>query len=376
MANNILFLTLRTFSATGGIEKVCRILGKALYENSIENHQPFEMSSMYDNSSDAEGNLYFPAENFNGYGVKKLNFIAAMVKKGVKADTVILSHINLLMVGWMIKKISPSTKIILLAHGIEIWDAISNHKRKMLRSCDQVVSVSRYTMNNIIASHGLDKKRCSVLNNCLDPFLAIPSVNKKLPALLQKYGLNKDDRILMTLTRLSSKERYKGYDKVISAIANLKDRLEVKYLIAGSYDEQEKKFLQEIINNLQLQDRVILAGFIQDEELEAHFALSEVYVMPSRKEGFGIVFIEAMYYGLPVIAGNKDGSTDALLDGKLGQLVDPENTEEITRALETVLENPLTYKPDHQLLMNNFGYETYKRKLHRLLQLTNAPVTN
>lgn len=372
MSNNILFLTLRTFSATGGIEKVCRILGKALFENSLEYHQPFEMCSMYDNSADAEDNPYFPAENFTGYGVKKLSFITAMVKKGVKADTVILSHINLLMVGWLIKRLSPSTKIILLAHGIEIWDSISSHKKKMLRSCDQVVSVSRYTMNNIIASHGLEKKQCSVLNNCLDPFLAIPSVNSKLPALLQKYGLDKDDRILMTLTRLSSKERYKGYDKVISAIARLKDKHNVKYLIAGSYDEQEKKFLQEIINSLQLQDRVVLAGFIQDEELEAHFAMSEVYVMPSRKEGFGIVFIEAMYYGLPVIAGNKDGSTDALLDGRLGQLVDPENIDEITQALETVLESPLNYKPDHQLLMNNFGYETYKRKLHSLLQFTNA----
>src|SRR6185437_10717067 len=119
-----------------------------------------------------------------------------------------MSHINLLPVGWLIKKLSPRTKIILLAHGIEIWYPVSNRKRKMLRSCDQFLAVSNYTKNTISNVHDLPEDKIAVLNNCLDPFLPLPSIVKKNAGLLQKYGFSVSDTILMTLTRLASRERY------------------------------------------------------------------------------------------------------------------------------------------------------------------------
>ena len=82
-----------------------------------------------------------------------------------------------------------------------------------------------------------------------------------------------------------------------------------------------------------LQQQVIFTGFVPDEELADHFNLADIYIMPSEKEGFGIVFIEAMFYHKPVIAGNKDGSVDALLNGSLGLLVNPESLDEVTCAL-------------------------------------------
>ena len=89
--------------------------------------------------------------------------------------------------------------------------------------------------------------------------------------------------------------------------------------------------------------------------------------MPSTKEGFGIVFIEAMYYRLPVIAGNKDGSTDALLNGELGLLIEPNSSIEIEKAVNKIIENKKAYKPNRQLLMENFGYDVYKKKLQQIL---------
>ncbi|MEP6949719.1 MAG: glycosyltransferase family 4 protein [Ginsengibacter sp.] len=363
-----LFLTLKTFSATGGIEKVCRILGKALYEDSIKNEGIVQICSMYDKQQDAFNNRYFPAESFRGFGINKLRFIQEMVQAGSKSDVVILSHINLLLVGWFIKKISPCTKIILLAHGIEIWYPLNFRKRKMFRCCDKILAVSSFTQNKIMEVHGLAKEKCAVLNNCLDPFLPLPSLHKKNEALLKKYGFTTTDTILMTLTRLSSKERYKGYNKVIEAIGNLQMRYpHVKYLIAGSYDTREKVFLDTLINKLGIQNVIVMPGYIPDEDLEDHFAMSDIYVMPSRKEGFGIVFIEAMYYGLPVIAGNIDGSADALLNGKLGQLVNPKNVQEITIAVANVLDNKTSFAPNRELLMKHFSYEAYKEKLQGLI---------
>ena len=116
-----------------------------------------------------------------------------------------------------------------------------------------------------------------------------------------------------------------------------------------------------------MQDLVVLPGYIADQSLEAHFATSDIYIMPSRKEGFGIVFIEAMYYGLPVIAGNLDGSTDALLNGELGQLVKPDNVAEIEVAITNIINNKRAYTPSQKLLLANFSYDKYKQTLNEAI---------
>ena len=110
-----------------------------------------------------------------------------------------------------------------------------------------------------------------------------------------------------------------------------------------------------------------MPGYIADNELGDHFGLADIYVMPSIKEGFGIVFIEAMYYGVPVIAGNMDGSVDALCNGELGLLVNPLDEVEIQHAIEKILANKTLYAPNRELLLKKFSYTTYKDNLNRLL---------
>ena len=124
-----------------------------------------------------------------------------------------------------------------------------------------------------------------------------------------------------------------------------------------------------IIPQLQLEDTVTIAGYIPDVELADHFAMADGYIMPSTKEGFGIVFIEAMYYGLPVIAGNADGSVDALLHGALGLLVKPDSVKEIKEAIEKMLQNKDAHIPDRELLLQTFSYGAYKEKLRECLLL-------
>ena len=123
-----------------------------------------------------------------------------------------------------------------------------------------------------------------------------------------------------------------------------------------------------MIDSMNLNHAVIFTGYIPEEELSAHYNLADLYIMPSLGEGFGIVFIEAMYYGVPVIAGNKDGSVDALLNGKLGLLVNPDKPEEIEIAIKKVINNKFAFKPDHNLLMQNFSYKAYKEKLESALK--------
>jgi phosphatidylinositol alpha-1,6-mannosyltransferase len=366
MRNHCLFLTLNIFTATGGIEKVCRVAGKALYEKSVLDQQRLMIWSMHDQQGAADNNTYFPSELYRTFGAKKAAFVKAAVAQGAKSDLVILSHINLLTVAWMIKKVSPQTRIILMAHGIEIWNKVSSLKSKMLGAVNEFWAVSEYTRQRVMASHSITPKNISVLNNCLDPNLPLPK-NIVIPKnLYQRYGIKDGDKFLFTLTRLSSKERYKGYDKVIEALKALQ-RNDIKYIIAGKADAPEAASMEADIREAGLQHQVILAGFLPDAELAAHFMMSDLYIMPSSKEGFGIVFIEAMYYGLPVIGGNADGTMDALLNGNLGTVVTPGNVAEIKTAIETVLSNREKHIPDHNILMDHFGYETYKKRLEKLL---------
>ncbi len=365
MRTKVLFLTLKVFSVTGGIEKVNRIAGKAL--NDMDNFE-VKIYSLHDCLSDAN-NKYFPGEIFNAFGGSKINFVLRSLLRGARCEIVILSHIHLLSVGYLIKKISPKTKIILYAHGIEIWKPLSYWKQKMLRQFDHVLAVSKFTKNVIVKKHKINKAQCIVLNNCLDPFLPNGSKSGKCPDLLIKYGLNSKDIILMTLTRLSIKEKYKGYEKVIQAIKELLLMYPgLKYLIIGKYEQFEKQRLDDIINKLKLTQQVIFTGFINDEQLAEYYKLADVYVMPSKKEGFGIVFIEAMYYGLPVIGGNKDGSADALCDGSLGLLVNPDEQQEITAAIKKVINDVNAFIPNRNLLLEKFSNETYRQNLKNILE--------
>lgn len=366
MRNHCLFLTLNIFTATGGIEKVCRIAGKALYEKSVLNQTRLMIWSMHDKTGSADNQSYFPSEICRSFSANKTAFVTAAVEQGIKSELVILSHINLLMVAYTIKKLSPNTRIILIAHGIEIWNNVSSVKSNMLGAVNEFWAVSEYTKQRMIASHGIDAKKISVLNNCLDPCLPLPK-NIVIPKDLHKrYGIVDGDRIIFTLSRLSNKERYKGYDKVIAAIGEM-NRSDIKYIIAGKADAQEKAFIEADIKAAGLQNNVILAGFLPDDELAAHFMMSDLYIMPSSKEGFGIVFIEAMYYGLPVIGGNADGTMDALLNGELGTVVSPGNVTEIKASIEKVLSNREKHVPDHNILLDHFGYESYKTRLEKLI---------
>src|SRR5262249_38146012 len=96
--------------------------------------------------------------------------------------------------------------------------------------------------------------------------------------------------------------------------------------------------LEQLARESGIADCVVFAGQVPDAELPDYFALADVFAMPSTGEGFGIVFLEAAASGLPVIGGNRDGSVDALAEGRIGRLVDPHCPEEIAAAVVAALE--------------------------------------
>ena len=346
-------------------------MGKALYEIGLQEDWQPVLYSLHGGRKKGIENNYFPQLLLKGFKGRRFNFVLSSAATGRKADTVILSHINLLIAGWVIKFLKPSVKLVLLAHGIEVWKPLGWLKKQMLRKCDLILPVSHFTRDKMIQLHGLDATKCRVLNNSLDPYLEQPLTQEKDPILLARYGLQPGDKILLTVARMADTEHYKGYDKVIQALATLvPDNPELRYLLVGRYGVAEKQRLDALIDRYGLAEKVKFAGFIPDADLAAHFNLADIFIMPSEKEGFGIVFIEAMFYGKPVIAGNKDGSVDALCNGELGLLVDPGNVVEIEAAIKMILGNAVDFLPDAKKLEKHFGYTAYKKKLNEVLNVS------
>ena len=369
--NKILFLTLYTFSLTGGIEKVCRAMCRVLSLLQNENKSTsFKALSLHDNNkSDAR---YISATDFTGFAGAKLRFAFSAVTKGLKSDLVILSHVNLLLFAKIIKTISPKTHIILIAHGIEVWGKLKLWKLRFLQQQVEIWAVSNFTAKNLNEVNAIPKSQIKVLNNCLDPFFVIPENFSKPLNLQKRYGLTKHDKVIFALSRLSYLEQYKGYDKVLEMLKDLPNN--IKFILSGKADEEEKRRISKLVEKYSLAERVTVTGFLSEDELTDHYLLADVFVMPSKKEGFGISFIEAAACGCPSIAGNIDGSTDALLHGELGELVNPESVTEIRQAIEKMLHAQTFSSPPllQKKCIENFGFEQYRGKVSTLLALNEA----
>ena len=108
---------------------------------------------------------------------------------------------------------------------------------------------------------------------------------------------------------------------------------------------------------------------VQRDELCAHYNLCDLFAMPSRGEGFGIVFLEALACGKPALAGNRDGSVDPLRDGDLGLLVDPENLRDLRDAIIAALQkrhpHPNLFRPAYlrEQVIAHFGIERFRATL-------------
>jgi phosphatidyl-myo-inositol dimannoside synthase len=255
---------------------------------------------------------------------------------------------------------------VLVTYGIEAWHNNNKLQYQALQKASMVLTISNHTRDWLIESGGVKPERIRILAPTFTPHLF--SITGKSTKFEQKLGLKPTSLVILTVCRLAQAERYKGYDQIIKALpAIIKEIPEIQYIIVGKGPDRER--VLRLIDETGVQEHVILTGFVPDEELADYYNLCDVFAMPSKEEGFGIVYLEALSCGKPVLAGNKDGSRDALLNGELGVLVDPDNVGEIAGELIRILKrrhpHPLIYQPEmlRQRVIESFGFESFKQKV-------------
>jgi phosphatidylinositol alpha-1,6-mannosyltransferase len=146
---------------------------------------------------------------------------------------------------------------------------------------------------------------------------------------------------LLSVARLT---RHKGIDIGIRVLAMLRNLYpDLGYAVVGSGSELAT--LQSLARELGVEDRVRFLGSVPDNQLPAVYNTGTIYLglsrlMQDRVEGFGISLSEAAASGLPAVGSRTGGITEAVRDGETGLLVDPDNIEEVCRAVRTLLDNP------------------------------------
>jgi len=262
------------------------------------------------------------------------------------------------------------TMLVSQLHGTEVWQPLGRIHLTPLRKSDMVLCVSRDTRARYARQAG-SADNAFVLANTVAPAFT-PGDRARARARLD-LG---EAQALLTVSRLDNRDGYKGHDRVIAALPGLHtpDGRPVIYLIAGTGPDGPR--LARMADDLGVTDRVRFLGKVPEEDLPDLYRAADLFVLPSIGEGFGIVYLEAMASGTPVLGLTVGGVPDPLSDGELGTLLGPD--DDIHHALTALLGRE---KPDPLELaskvQNRFGIASFRTRVkeacERLLVTNSVP---
>ena len=345
----ILFVT-NNLHSSGGVQQYGKDFLRGLNENhALEQHLEFRSGNLI-------AKLFFFAR-----------FILAVFLK--RPDFILVNHINYAPLA---VKISQWSKIPfgVIVYGIEAWEIKEEKRRAAIKKAQVIISVSNFTAEKMVSQGYADSNQLFVVVPTLD--MEEFFIQAKPEHLLARHKLQ-DKKVILTVCRLSAKERYKGYDRVIRALPRVLELVpEAVYVLAGEGDDKAR--VERLTKDLNLSEKVIFIGRPSWKEKTAYYNLADVFVMPSKAEGAPAVFVEALSCGIPVIAGNQDGSATPLQNGEVGLLIDPDSIEEIARAIIKVLtgrapKNLLDRDFLRRKTLEKFGLDRFPERVNEMLSL-------
>ena len=197
------------------------------------------------------------------------------------------------------------------------------------------VTTPSASMKELIEGYGI-KNRIEVIPNAIHLISFREDDEWKRTEIKKKYHLKEDDKIILFVGRVATE---KSIDKIIKALAIIKKRNsgKEKLLIVGNGPAMDE--LKQLTRTLEVEEDVIFAGTVSYEEIQHYYKMAYVFTITSTTETFGIVTIEALASGVPVLAIKAPGAVDILTDGLDGLLVD-DDVEKFADALEKIIKRP------------------------------------
>ena len=236
-------------------------------------------------------------------------------------DIVFCGHINFVPLAALIARIHGA-RLILQTHGIDAWNAPEAWNRYTVAQADLVLCVSRFTRARLLSWSDIDPERVVVVGNTYRDEFSIADAKK----IRTPHGLE-EKTVLLTVGRLDGRQKHKGHDRVIRCLPRLRHQHpDIVYVIVGEGNDRER--LQNLAAQCEVASMIRFPGRVSDRELVDFYRAADLFVMPSTGDGFGIVFLEAMACGTPVLGVDVGGVRDAMADGDLGLAVQDDGFEE------------------------------------------------
>lgn len=354
----ILALVSDSFGGNGGIAKFNRDLLSALCAQPEVERVVALPRLVTEDSGALPAKLDYDTRGVGG----KICYALALLRSCLvhrPCSMILCGHINLLPLAFFARALLPgSCPVVLVVHGIDAWWP---SQRRFVAQLDALISVSEFTKARFLAWAAPTHAKSFILPNCVD--LARFTPGEKPARLARKYGLE-GKQVLLTVGRLSAAERYKGIDEVLDVLPSLAEELpSLAYLIVGEGTDRVR--LEGKAAQLGLGDRVKFAGRISDAELLAHYRLADAFVMPGWGEGFGIVYLEALASGLPVVASKLDASAEVVAGCEWASTVDPKVPDELKAGIRAVLKLP---RGDKSSFIARFSEERFNVRCAEILQ--------
>ena len=305
ITSRTLLMAPEIFASEGGIPRILQIYLRALNEIGQPGHaiRLLALNDSVVDSIDLHRCAPQGLEDWFVCGRNKLRFIRAALRLSRGCTRIICGHVAQLPVAWLAKRLNPRLRYYLVAHGIEVWRPFTLAERIALRGAEKILGVSDYTRRELLKYCPLPAERITVLHNALDPAFEI------------KPGMPLADcpPTILTVARLTSDDRYKGVQHLIEALPAIRAAVPgARLRVVGRGDDLPR--LQALMNRLGLANAVEFLGFIDDRKLAAELSSCRLFALPSKKEGFGLVFLEAMAFSRPCLGARAGGIPEVITE--------------------------------------------------------------
>lgn len=323
-------------SATGGIPRSGCLMALALASFAAQRRERCRFVSFRDSAG--AGSLKIgPREiNFTGGGGSKTRFVSTACALAIRQPSVVLAlHPHQGPILAAMKILAPGIRTAVVVHGVDVWSPLPAVRRWSLQSADRVLAPSEYTLSRAMKEQRLPaakgRKLAWSLGPEFDPRLALSSGCPAPPGFPR-------GRIILTVGRWEASEAYKGVDHLIAALPILvKVFPDVQLVAVGEGSDLPR--LQSLARESGVPENIHFLPFIAHDELPNAYDRCEIFAMPSRGEGFGLVFVEAMARGKPVIGGAHGGTPEIIDDGINGYLVPHGDVAQLVDRLRRLLSN-------------------------------------
>jgi len=326
-----LLLAPALFAHDGGIERIMRLYLKALCESAATGDRVDALVLHDEPARPPSLSQYANAHlgEWIGCGRAKGRFVRAAIRLGRRADRLVCGHLHHLPLAWLARRFNARLRYYLVAHGIEAWRPYSSLERRALLGAERILCVSEYTRRQVRRfCPEIPPERLLVVPNTLDPFFVAGA-----PVAPAFAG----PRILC-VTRLTADDSYKGVDTLIEVLPHLRRDFPLAQLrVVGRGDDLPR--LTALAERLGVRSSVDFLGPVNDEALRNEYATCDFFALPSRREGFGLVYLEAMTYGKACLAARAGGAPEVVTPD-VGVLVDYGNLGDLMAGLTDLARHP------------------------------------